>query len=90
MMDYLIAGIALAGALFSLIGSIGVLRMPDLFMRTSAATKASTFGLGLTLSWRRPRAGEPGYDDEMYRSHRICIPDRPHRRPYDHPGGLPG
>jgi multicomponent Na+:H+ antiporter subunit G len=49
MMDYVIAGIVLAGALFGLIGSIGVLRMPDLFLRTSAATKGSTFGLGLTL-----------------------------------------
>lgn len=49
MMDYIIAGITLAGALFTLIGSVGVLRMPDLFLRTSAATKASTFGLGLTL-----------------------------------------
>lgn len=49
MMDYVIAGVTLAGALFALISSIGVLRMPDLFLRTSAATKASTFGLGLTL-----------------------------------------
>lgn len=49
MMDYIVAGSALAGALFALIGAIGVLRMPDLFLRTSAATKASTFGLGLIL-----------------------------------------
>lgn len=49
MMDIIVAGCALAGALFALIASIGVIRMPDLFLRTAAATKASTFGLGLTL-----------------------------------------
>ena len=49
MMDLIVAGCALAGALFALIASIGVIRMPDLFLRTAAATKASTFGLGLML-----------------------------------------
>lgn len=49
MMDVIVAACALAGAVFALIGSIGVIRMPDLFLRTAAATKASTFGLGLML-----------------------------------------
>lgn len=38
-----------AGAFFVLVGSIGLLRMPDLFLRMSAATKASTLGAGLVL-----------------------------------------
>ncbi len=49
MIDLIVAASALAGALFTLIAAIGVLRMPDLFLRTAAASKASTFGLGLIL-----------------------------------------
>jgi multicomponent Na+:H+ antiporter subunit G len=48
-MEFVVAGCALVGALFVLIAAIGVLRMPDLLLRTAAATKASTFGLGLIL-----------------------------------------
>lgn len=38
-----------AGVIFILIGSIGLLRMPDLYLRMSASTKASTLGAGLVL-----------------------------------------
>lgn len=37
------------GALFMLISALGVLRFPDLFMRISASTKASTLGAGFSL-----------------------------------------
>lgn len=37
------------GVFFILIAGIGLLRMPDLYLRMSAATKASTLGLGLIL-----------------------------------------
>ena len=37
------------GALFMLIGGLGVLRFPDLYMRISASTKASTLGAGFAL-----------------------------------------
>ena len=37
------------GALFMLIAALGVLRFPDLYMRVSAATKASTLGIGFSL-----------------------------------------
>jgi multicomponent Na+:H+ antiporter subunit G len=33
------------GTLFMLIAAIGLVRMPDLFLRMSAATKASTLGI---------------------------------------------
>lgn len=39
----------LAGSLFILLSAIGLLRMPDLFTRMSATTKASTLGIGLVL-----------------------------------------
>jgi multicomponent Na+:H+ antiporter subunit G len=37
----------LAGALFFLAGSIGLLRFPDIFSRLHALTKADNLGLGL-------------------------------------------
>lgn len=46
----IISGIfLLAGSLFILLSAIGLLRMPDLFTRMSATTKASTLGIGLVL-----------------------------------------
>lgn len=39
----------LVGALFLLLASVGVLRMPDLFTRMQAATKASTLGIACVL-----------------------------------------
>jgi multicomponent Na+:H+ antiporter subunit G len=39
----------LAGALFSFIASLGLLRLPDLFSRMHAASKAGTAGSGLVL-----------------------------------------
>ena len=37
------------GALLIFIASVGVLRMPDLYMRASAVTKASVLGVGFML-----------------------------------------
>jgi multicomponent Na+:H+ antiporter subunit G len=39
----------LAGGTLGLLAAVGVLRMPDLFTRMQAATKASTLGLGCLL-----------------------------------------
>jgi multicomponent Na+:H+ antiporter subunit G len=39
----------LIGSTFMLMAGIGLLRMPDLFLRMSAATKASTLGTGFIL-----------------------------------------
>jgi multicomponent Na+:H+ antiporter subunit G len=39
----------LIGTFFMLLAGIGLLRMPDLFLRMSAATKASTLGTGFIL-----------------------------------------
>jgi multicomponent Na+:H+ antiporter subunit G len=37
------------GAFFMVVAGLGVLRMPDLFLRMSASTKASTLGAGALL-----------------------------------------
>jgi len=39
----------ISGALLMLIAALGILRFPDLYMRVSAATKASTLGIGFSL-----------------------------------------
>ena len=38
-----------AGVFFIVLAGIGLVRMPDLYLRMSASTKASTLGLGLIL-----------------------------------------
>ncbi len=49
MTDYLIMFLASFGALFVLLAAIGILRMPDLYLRISVTTKAATLGIGLIL-----------------------------------------
>lgn len=49
MMEWISAAFWLAGATFALLAAVGVLRMPDLFTRMQAASKASTLGLGCLL-----------------------------------------
>ena len=43
------AFITLIGSVFLLLGSIGLIRMPDVFTRIQAGTKASTLGTLLSL-----------------------------------------
>jgi len=49
MRDTLTAILWLAGSAFALLAAIGVLRMPDVFTRMQASTKASTLGVGCLL-----------------------------------------
>ncbi|WP_162417382.1 monovalent cation/H(+) antiporter subunit G [Cyclobacterium roseum] len=49
MSDYWIIGLSSLGALFILLAAIGVIRMPDLYLRISVTTKAATLGIGLLL-----------------------------------------
>ena len=49
MTDIVIAVLWLAGSVFALLAAVGVLRMPDVFTRMQASTKASTLGLGCLL-----------------------------------------
>ena len=41
--------LVVCGSLFLLIASIGILKLPDFYIRNSAVTKAITFGLSLML-----------------------------------------
>lgn len=45
MTEWLVAGLAIMGASFLLVAAIGVVRMPDLFSRVHAATKAGPVGI---------------------------------------------
>ena len=47
--EILTSVLMVSGALFILVAAVGILRFPDLYMRVSAATKASTLGIGLCL-----------------------------------------
>ena len=49
MTDVVTAIVWLVGSAFSLLAAIGVLRMPDVFTRMQASTKASTLGLACLL-----------------------------------------
>ena len=49
MTDIITAVMWIAGSLFALLAAIGVLRMPDVFTRMQASTKAATLGLGCLL-----------------------------------------
>lgn len=60
--ELLAAGLLVVGGSFALIGSIGLLRFPDFYMRLHAPTKATTLGVGgvllasMVIGWAR---GEP-------------------------------
>ena len=49
MINILVMILSTVGALAILIASIGVLRMPDFYLRLSVTVKASTLGVGLLL-----------------------------------------
>lgn len=61
--EWVAAILLLVAAFFLLVGAIGLVRLPDFFMRLHAPTKASTLGVGgvllasMLLSWQ---AGRPG------------------------------
>lgn len=46
ILEWLVAALLLVSAFFTLVGAIGMVRLPDFFMRLHAPTKASTLGVG--------------------------------------------
>ncbi|PKM31791.1 MAG: Na+/H+ antiporter subunit G [Gammaproteobacteria bacterium HGW-Gammaproteobacteria-11] len=46
VVEWIVAVLILIGSLFALIGSIGLLKLPDFFMRLHGPTKATTLGVG--------------------------------------------
>ncbi|MBK6511608.1 MAG: Na+/H+ antiporter subunit G [Haliea sp.] len=49
MVEWILALLILLGAFFTLVGSIGLLKLPDFYMRLHGPTKASTLGVGAIL-----------------------------------------
>lgn len=49
MSEWAAAGLMLGSAVFMLLAAVGILRMPDLFTRMSATSKAAGLGSGLAL-----------------------------------------
>ena len=47
--DYLSVILLIAGSIFYLAGTLGLLRFPDIYTRLHALTKADNVGLGLTI-----------------------------------------
>ena len=60
MTDVVTELVWLAGSGFALLAAVGVLRMPDVFTRMQASTKASTLGLGCLLIGAALQLGDFG------------------------------
>jgi len=50
MNDILIMALAGLGAVLILLAAVGIVRMPDVYLRISVTTKAATLGIGLLLA----------------------------------------
>ncbi|MFN4080684.1 MAG: monovalent cation/H(+) antiporter subunit G [Saprospiraceae bacterium] len=50
MTDLIIMLLAALGALLIFLAALGLVRMPDLYLRISVTTKAATLGIGLLLA----------------------------------------
>jgi multicomponent K+:H+ antiporter subunit G len=65
IIEWLAAIFILVGAFFLLVGAVGLIRLPDFYMRLHAPTKASTLGVGgvllasIVLSAAQGRPGIP-------------------------------
>jgi multicomponent K+:H+ antiporter subunit G len=49
MLEIILSALILIGAFFTLVGSIGLFKLPDFYMRLHGPTKATTLGVGAIL-----------------------------------------
>ncbi|MCA9205392.1 MAG: monovalent cation/H(+) antiporter subunit G [Planctomycetales bacterium] len=49
MREWMVASLLVAGTAFVILSAVGVIRMPDLYTRMQAATKASSLGIALII-----------------------------------------
>lgn len=49
MVDIIVGILAFLGTIFVLLAAIGLLRMPDTYLRLAVTTKAATLGIGLLM-----------------------------------------
>jgi len=50
LFEFTVSFLLLVGAFFTLVGAIGLARLPDFYMRLHGPTKATTLGVGGTLT----------------------------------------
>lgn len=60
MINIIIAFCLLSGALFMLLAAIGILKLPDLYQRLHASSKAATLGVSLLLLGAALHSGDMG------------------------------
>ena len=60
MNNLLIAFCLLSGAFFMLVAAIGILKLPDLYQRLHASSKAATLGVALLLLGAALHSGDMG------------------------------
>ncbi|GIK18584.1 MAG: cation:proton antiporter [Phycisphaerales bacterium] len=60
MNNAIVAVMLVVGAIFGLLGAVGVVRMPDLFTRLQASTKAGTLGVLFLVVAAAVHFGEMG------------------------------
>jgi multicomponent Na+:H+ antiporter subunit G len=58
MSELVVAALLVLGAAFILVAALGMVRMPDIFLRMSCNAKASTLGIGLLLAALAVHFGE--------------------------------
>ncbi len=49
MLDIILSILIMLGGFFTLVGSLGLFKLPDFYMRLHGPTKASTLGVGAVL-----------------------------------------
>ncbi len=49
MFEFILSALILLGAFFTLVGSVGLYKLPNFFMRLHGPTKATTLGVGSLL-----------------------------------------
>jgi multicomponent K+:H+ antiporter subunit G len=69
MLEWIVAFFLVVGASFALIGSWGLARLPDFFMRLHGPTKATTLGIGgmlvASVVYFSGRSGEPSLHEVL-------------------------
>lgn len=59
MLDVIAGVLILSGLVFFVAGTVGLLRLPDIFSRLHALTKADNLGLGLLVAGLAVQASDP-------------------------------
>ena len=59
-MDYIAGILVIIGAFFALVASVGLIRLPDIYSRMHAASKAGTVGSGLMMIALAVTSGDSG------------------------------